>query len=193
MLTLKQIDARITRLTGRYTKINDDVQEILVSIVHHANETGDCDRARKVVRALPSRMRSLAIFWFTNVSPINVTIGKTVVDDKARLRKEDQRNYNAFNLDMARANVWHTNPFELPKDTSLETALTYTESLERLFDRMERNTKDGADKIEPDAVDTVKALRAHMRAAYIAFTQIVDVPTQDNEAPEADVMQQLTA
>ena len=48
MLTTKQMDDRIKRIAGRYNKIDVDVQEIAVSIVAHANDTGDCDRARKL-------------------------------------------------------------------------------------------------------------------------------------------------
>lgn len=193
MLTLKQIDARLKTIGKRYTKINDDVQEIAVSIVNHANDTGDCDRAKKLCRAVPSRLRNLLIFWFQNVSPINVTIGKTVVDDKVSLRKEGKKNYMPFDVERAQANVWYENPFALPADEVLETLETYKQSIERLLDRMEKNTKDDAGKIDPEAVDSVKALRAHMRAAFLSFDTPADNADENGDDDAATVMARAAA
>lgn len=179
MLTIAQVDDRLKRLSGRYGKINEDVQDMAVAIVSHANDTGDCDRARRLCRAVPPRLRNLLIFWFRNVSPINVTIGRTAVDDKVSLRKEGKKLYNPFDVDKAAANKWFENPFELPQDTSLETTKTYYDSFDRLFDRMARNTKDDAGKIEPDDISSVQALRAFMREQFIRFKE--ENPIEEQE------------
>ncbi len=169
MLTLKQIDGRIARLSGRYLKINEDVQEIAVSIVSHANDTGDCSRAVRLVRAVPPKMRALLTGWFTEVSPINVRVGKTVKDDKVSLRKEGKRNYNPFDIDKARANLWYEDPFKVAPEPTLATLATFMDKVDRLFDKMERDTKPDAGKVAEDAVEDIRALRSHLRTAYVEF------------------------
>lgn len=184
-LTLAQIDGRIGRLSGRYLKVNEDVQEIAVSIINHANEHGDCSRASTLCRAVPARLRNLLIFWFRNVSPINVTIAKSAKDDKARLRKATNADgspnplYNKFDLDKAKANNWFDNPFELPEDNVLMTVGTFKERIERLFTSMDNATKEDSDKVANEDKGDIRAFRDHMRNAYVAYFKDVPVTTYD--------------
>lgn len=183
MLTMKQVDDRLRRIGKRYTAINSDVQDMAVAIVSHANDTGDCDRARKLVRALPARMRSLLTNWFAEVSPINVTIGKTVVDDKVSLRQEGKKNYMPFDIERAKANLWFEDPFKKEPVAELNTLKTYYDSAERLFERMEKDTQDDAGKVNEADIERVKALRAALRAAFVEFAQGNPI-AETNEAEE---------
>ena len=185
MLTMKQVDDRLRRLSGRYTSLNSDVQDMAVAIVAHANDTGDCDRARKLVRCLPPKLRSLLTNWFTEVSPINVKMGKTAAEDTVSLRREGKKNYNPFDIEKAKANVWADDPFKKEPAPELATIATFTASFERLFDKIERDTKDDAGKVSPADIERVKALRAHMRAAFVAFNEAHPVTIYD-DLPEQE-------
>lgn len=187
MLTLKQIDGRIPRLRGRYANINNDVQEIAVSLVHHANATGDCDRAKRLIRAIPPKMRSMLKNWFGEVSPINVSTD----GEKVSLRKEGKKNYMPFDIERAKANIWYEDPFKMEPEPELNTIETYYNSFERLFDKMERETKDGAEKVDPQSITAVQALRAHLRAAYVEFINSEDAPsvTTFDDLPDAEEQQ----
>lgn len=184
MLTMKQVDDRLRRLPGRYDKIGTDVQDMLVAIVNHANDTGDCDRARKIVRCLPARMRGLAKTWFAEVSPIAVTIGKTVNEDSVRLRKEGKKGYNPFDIDKAKANRWDEDPFKSAEAPPQETLQTYYDSTERLLERMSKNAAEDSEKIADADKERVLALRAHMRAAFIEFQQANPIAEQTEEEQE---------
>ena len=180
MLTMKQVDDRLGRLAGRYLSINESVQEMAVAIVDHANKTGDCDRARKLVRAVPAKMRSMLKNWFAEVSPINVTMGATAKDDTVSLRSEGKKKYMPFDIEKAKANVWYTDPFKKEPAPTLNTLQTYFDSVDRLFERMERDTKEDANKVEPEQIARVQALRAHLRAAYVEFVKDNPITTYDN-------------
>lgn len=195
MLTMKQVDDRLKRLGGRYGKINDDVQEMLVAIVAHANDTGDCDRARRIVRLLPAKMRGLAKTWLSEVSPIAVTIGKTAAEDSVRLRKEDKKGYMPFDIDRARANKWYEDPFKSDEAPAAETLQTYYDSLERLFERMEKNSKDDSDKLVAEDKAAVAALRAAVRAAFVEYKagNPVNAETEAEETNPAEAMVRAAA
>lgn len=172
MLTLKQIDQRIKTLRkSGYTKVHENVQEVAVSIVSHANDTGDCSRARSLVRVVPASMRPLLVKWFSEVSPINVTIGKTANDDKVRLRKDSQKSYNPFNIEKAKAHNWWENPFAVETPAKpLKTLKDYYSGMEKMLERFKKEAED-EDKVQPEDSVRVLAFRAHIRAAFMAFKE----------------------
>lgn len=196
MLTLKQIDSRISSLRkGGYSTVNEKVQEVAVSIVSHANDFNDCSRAPKLVRCVPPQMRPLLVAWFTNVSPINVNLGKTAKDDKVSLRKPFRdkketiatRNYNPFDIDKAKANLWSDNPFNAePPAQSLKSFNDIVESFSKRFTTMANMTKIDAGKIVPEDIADVQALRACMRDAMLTFVKNREEGAQEEAAAKWD-------
>lgn len=176
-LTLKQIDGRIMLLSGRFARLNSDVQLIAVSILEHAmkpNEAGemigDVSRFPKLCRALSPRERPVFGRWVANVGPIRMTMGKTAKDDRVSLYKEGHDKYVPWNLDLAKASKWSDDPFKTEKDEDeLNTIATYIDSAERLLDRMARDTKEDAGKVEPEHIAKVQALRSALRDAFQAY------------------------
>ena len=190
MLNLKQIDQRISTLRkSGYTKVHQTVQEIAVPIVNHANDTGDCSRARSLVRVVPAKLRPLLVTWFNNVSPINVTIGKTANEDKVRLRKDTQKGFNVFDVAKAQANNWWENPFNVETAAKPpKTLKDYYDAFERQLERYKTEASD-AEKVNPDDAARVLAFRAHMRAAFLEFK---DGATLENWAGDEGEQEETT-
>jgi hypothetical protein len=177
MLTLKQIDQRLKTLrTSGYNTVNQTVQEVAVSIINHANDYGDASRAPKLARCVPLQMRPLLVAFFENCSPINVTMGKTVKDDKVSLRKEPSTDsgktskYHPFDIEKAKANNWWENPFKVEtEEKPLLTLGDYYTKFENAFKRMVNETKVDTEKVNPDDRENIQALEMHLRNALKQF------------------------
>ena len=189
-MELRQIDAAIRGIHKRYENARDAVQTVAVAIVEHAagKGNGDCSRAANLCRALPNHLRRSLVVWFQQVSPINVTMGKTAKDDTSRLRKDDSKLYNPFNIDKARALNWYDNPNDdNPAD---EPNIIYGggvfEDIIKQLDRMLDN-KGKKNQYSEDAQFVALSLKRAVRKAQTAYLAAKDASAEPTTVPAIPV------
>jgi hypothetical protein len=108
MSALKKIDAQIRGISTRSSAFRGAVQACAVAIVEHAKDSGDCSRALTLCAAIGMASdRVKLINWFGLVSPINVTFTSDVTKRRVGLRKSDSKAYNPFNVEKAKALLYH--------------------------------------------------------------------------------------
>lgn len=191
-LTLKQIDAKIKSIKTNYVKVREQVQIAAIAIITHASEYGDCTRAVKLIRAIPARERNSLIGYFSLYSPIGVQLGKTAIDDKCRFIKETSKNYNIFNLEGARANMWYDDPANAnPEPAPLKTLDDCYSNVSAIFERM---TRSADDKFTPEAQQSVKAFIEHMKSEvskYRANNETGDIDFGQNDTVVGGIPAQM--
>lgn len=105
----KKIDALIRGIATRSVSFREAVQNCAVMIVEEAKDTNNCSRALTLCAAVGMASdRAKLINWFTLVSPINVTFTSDVAKRRVGLRKSDSKAYNPFNVELAKATLYHT-------------------------------------------------------------------------------------
>jgi hypothetical protein len=142
--SLQKIDAGIKDVKSGFASTHKKVQEVGILIMQHAKDYGDCDRARKLARAVPARERNSLIGWFRLYSPIGVLMGNTVADDKARFIKRESKAFNDFNLAAAKANNWWDDPAKVnPEPKPLMKAADFFAMCERMIERQIKLAEEG--------------------------------------------------
>lgn len=180
----KQIASAIRGLEKRYLNARDTAQEIGVAIITHANEYGDCTLAANLTRALPKQSRSQMIKWFAQYSPINVTMGKTRKDDKARYHKDDAKAYNVFNLDGAKANNWYDMQQEAKPASELKTLESFYTGLQGTIARTLKDcAKEEGSTFAPQEQEAVREACIQFEAALkkIKTSQAATLVTNNDD------------
>lgn len=175
-MNLREINAGIKRVQRSSAALNTLIQSIAVGCIIHAQATGDCTPALRLVQAMPkSHRRGLLVTYFSRYSPI----GMNVTSNKCGLHKVGSKAYNAFNVDGARANNWYESPEaakeDLP-DTTLETARNVVYGT---IKRLQKRLDDG-DVVEADA-PAITALIAGLTA--VAKKEFPRKAANDTKAP----------
>jgi len=119
-MELKAINRNIGLVAKAGTKFNELVQTTAVGILVHAQATGDCTAALRLVQAMPkSARRGLLINFFAAYSPIGMNVGT----GKVAFHKPTAKSYKPFDIEGATNNPWYNsaeaNNEDLP-DTTLE-------------------------------------------------------------------------
>jgi hypothetical protein len=194
---ISRIDNRIKTASTNMLKVNDYIHETCVMIVEHANGEGqgDCTRAVRQVRALPAKLRSQMIAWFSTYSPIGISLGKTAIDDKCRFIKPESKNFNSFNIEGARANKWFDHndgriPDDVPLDTLADLFTGFDGLLEKWLKKAEKDDKvaaDDRDIVKSTCVDIKKLLTGYRSKQLAAIG--ASVPGFATDAPDIPVAQ----
>lgn len=138
----KAINGNITKIKAAFGKINTLVQQTIVQVITHASLYGDCTGAARLLDAMPkSSRRNLVQLHFQKYSPIAVHLDKKTGKMKAHLRTEDSKQYNAFNVDAARANNWYES-VEAEKEPDVLTIEDFKTQAERFIARMKKMAED---------------------------------------------------
>ncbi|QDP61003.1 MAG: hypothetical protein Tp178MES00d2C33159091_54 [Prokaryotic dsDNA virus sp.] len=179
-MELREINARIRGIRTRREGTRVAIQECAVGIVEHANEHGDCSAAHRLCRAMEPKLRSQVVKWFTEISPINVKMGKTAADDKANLRKPEQNGYNAFNIDRARVLKWYE--LETPESAPKVYDLTsFREDVQKVLGRYAKMLEGDNAKITGAAADAIRADLAAFHEAIASNGQREQTPNRVND------------
>lgn len=160
-MNLKQINSGIRSVATSGTKFVALVQATAVGIIQHAEATGDCTPALRLVKAMPASMRrERLIRFFAAYSPI----GMNVKEDKVGLIKATAKNYVAFNATGAAATSWDVDPARedsdgnLP-DTTLETVQKQIGSLAKRLQGLVKDNRIPANDL-PEVNSRIEALVA---------------------------------
>ena len=165
----KKIDAIIKTVQKDYETAKERVQTAAIMIVEHAMAYGDCDRAKKLVRAVPARERNSLIGYFQIVSPIGVKMGKTVNDDACKLVKVESKGYNPFSIDKAKALKWYDDPAGAnPEPKPLNTYNDFFSIVDGILAKAIKDA-DKDDKYSPDDRDRVKNGASSIRVLVNKF------------------------
>lgn len=198
---LKKIDGMIKGVSKGYGTVQNLVQETAVLIVMHAKDYGDCSRAKALARAVPARERNSLIGWFSKYSPIGIKMGQVAKDDQVRFIKPESKNYNDFDIDGAKANMWWDDPAGAnPEPKPLNTLADFWDVVDKMIQREIKNaakTGDDAKYAEGDREKVLtqaaeaRKLLTKFRATTIANDVIaetgLDVPPVTVPAPVAAV------
>ncbi|MAZ33870.1 MAG: hypothetical protein CMO06_15975 [Thalassospira sp.] len=126
------------------------------------------------------KLRSQVVKWFTEISPINVKMGKTAADDKANLRKPEQNGYNAFNIDRARVLKWYE--LETPESAPKVYDLTsFREDVQKVLGRYAKMLEGDNAKITGAAADAIRADLAAFHEAIASNGQREQTPNRVND------------
>lgn len=157
---LKKIDGMIKGVVKGYSSAQNLVQETAVLIVMHAKDYGDCSRAKALARAVPARERNSLIGWFSKYSPIGIKMGNVAKDDQVRFIKPESKNYNDFDIDGAKANMWYDDPAGAnPEPKPLNTLENFWEIMLKMADREIKNAEKTGDDAKYDEADREKVLQ----------------------------------
>lgn len=105
-----EINKAIASIASRGKKLDADIQNAGLSIIHHVQEHGDSTLADKLVLALPKGSRKLALTeWFLAFGKLRI-LSKTDPDDAVRIAAGaifayDKTKYTY--LESAAAKPWH--------------------------------------------------------------------------------------
>ena len=163
---LKGIDTLIGTVRKTGQEFNLLVHQAICSIIAHAQATGDCTRAIKLVEAMPkSTKRAAVINSFADYSPI----GMNLSTGKCSFQKEGSKLYRPFNLEAAKANPWYDRP-EVQKEELPVTLAEVNKMVFALATRLQKKLDAGevpANDVEPVTAQIV-ALKAVGTAQYNA-------------------------
>lgn len=165
----KAINGNITKIKTAFGKINTLVQQTIVQVITHASLYGDCTGAARLLDAMPkSSRRNLVQLHFQKYSPIAVHLDKKTGKMKAHLRTEESKQYNAFNVDAARANNWYES-VEAEKEPDVLTIEDFKTQAERFIARMKKMAEDEAHVAKADrkaVKETVAKLSTDLLKAF---------------------------
>ena len=188
-ITLKQIDAELATFTTNRDALQKKAQEIFLLIFRHAapkevsedcDGSGDCTRALKLVKAMPTSWAEQMVTYIRDMTPIRVVPknDKCEYDPKYKaLSKEEKLAWWKL------AEVNETPFYEYSMEREIKI---YDESdIEKMFTRVgpaiEKKIKDGV--IKPEAIEYAKAVAR----AISAFKVERPVPAPaNNDAPTND-------
>lgn len=167
--SIKNIDALISASSKAYGSAHEKVQEAAVAIIVHADQYGDCSRAKTLCRSVPARERNSLIGFLILYSPIGVSMGKTAADDKCRFVRDDSnvmkflpngepRKY-VFNVEAAKANKWYDDPNRSnPAPKTLNTLGAFYDDLDKMLKRMiaQAQAEDDKNRWTPEARKDLK-------------------------------------
>ena len=174
----------ITAVKKSYETSQQRVQTVGLLIMRHAQQYGDCDQAKDLVRAIPAHLRQGLVGWFMSYSPIGVLVGKTAAEDKSRFIKKESAKFNDFNLAAAEQDPWwEWMGRNIAEPKPLLTAGDFFKNLERVIEaamkKAKEGTRDGDDVYDPSTKDEVvegaektlnflRTLRSHQLVAKSA-------------------------
>jgi hypothetical protein len=145
--SLQKIDAGIRAVKAGFASTHKKVQEVGLLIMTHAQAYGDCDRAKKLCRAVPARERNSLVGWFRMFSPIGVLMGNTPADDKARFIKRESKFFNDFNIPAAKVHNWWDDPAKVnPEPAPLMKAADFYAMVEKMIERQMKVAEEGRGK-----------------------------------------------
>lgn len=158
-MNLAVINNRIGTIRRGTKNRRQYIHDTLVGIVMHADVHRDCTAAHKLVRAVEPQIRSSIVKYLGMVSPINVRMGKTAVDDKASLRKTEQNGYNPFDIDRARAlKYWELETEK--KAPKVYNLTSFREDLAALLKRYTEKAKELSDADRISITQDINTLHA---------------------------------
>lgn len=192
-----QIVRMIRNIRKSYETARERVQQAGIAIMEHAHAHGDCDLAKNLVWAMPPHLRAGVIGWFLAYSPIGVLEGTSEAKAKVRFLKPENKQYNDFNIEGAKANPWYEwMDQNIAREVSLLKAADFFANLERMLNKSikeaKEGKKDGTDVFEAgetaDVINGSEAILTAVRA--IRQTQLASkAPTvtvdTSNLVPEA--------
>lgn len=156
---LKAIDGMIKGVAKGYAGVQNLTQEAAVAIVIHAKDFGDCSRAKALARAVPARERNSLIGWFSKYSPIGIKMGQVAKDDQVRFIKPESKNYNDFDVDGAKANMWWDDPAGAnPEPKPLNTLSDFWDVVDKMIQREIKNAAKTGDDAKYAEGDREKVL-----------------------------------
>jgi hypothetical protein len=176
----RQVNALIKSVRTYGDKYNNVVQSAIVAIIAHADAYGDCTGAGRLVDAMPqSNRRTLVINHFTDFSEIKVSKSPKTGLFQASLRKPDDKNYNKFNVEGAKANNW----FEREEAAKLPDVITFDTSREALNKFLEAQIKK-ADKSDDKEAITAFYQAVRSAASGIAVKTVTKYDDIDMDIPQ---------
>jgi len=180
-MLLNQIDSGIRGIRVSRANYNKNTQALALAIIRHAKEHGDCSRALYLTRALGKREQSQMVNYFAAFSPIKVTLGKTLKDDKYKFAERDAKTFNDFNLEGAELTHWLDYGKEKapPKAFNLNSFRT---DLQKVLKKYEDKIKAGECGDFDDVLNDIAAFR--MAAADRG--KVVPTPVTDGMTALAD-------
>lgn len=164
----KAINLKIKSIKTTGKRFNDLVHETMVMVVTHAEQYGDCTGAARLVDAMPmSNRRSLVIDHFTQYSPIRVAKSAKTGQMNASLRKEEDKEYNAFNLAGLKLNRWDERP-EVENEPDILTFDVAKDNVFKLLKSIEKKAEKSSDE------HSIKAWLRKVRTAIVTTTDTDD-------------------
>lgn len=166
--SLAAINAGIRSVRVLSGKLNGKVQEVALLILAHAQNHGDCTAAVRLVREVPGTSnKSMLIGWFMKFSPIGVSLGKSVAEDKCRFIRPESKNFNDFNIEGARANPWYTDPAKVEPEFVFSSLDEYTgnvysmlrKRLESVDEKVAEGDRDSVRRVLQAGLDAMAAAR----------------------------------
>lgn len=151
-MSLKKIDGNIRRITTNGNKLNVLIHETALLIMAHAEEHGDCSRAKTLAFAMPASMRrTMLVEWFHTYSPIRIVLK----NDKVGLLKDTAKGYVPFDLKAADATPFYEMAEQNPEEKEYDFA-ALMKMVERLSKTIEKKIEDG--KVPADDIESAKAI-----------------------------------
>lgn len=162
----KRVNAAIALVATSAGAFIGAVQTAAITVLQHAEAFGDCTGAARLMDAMPkSTRRALLQTFFQRYSPISVIVkdGKAL----AKFRKDDNKDFNIFNVEGAKANPWHSIP-EADKEPELKTAEDFKAGLDRFLTYWKKVTDAGdTTKVNERDLPAIKQMVANLQAANV--------------------------
>lgn len=184
MTNLKTINSRIANIATQLAGANEYIQATAIMIVEHAMEHGDAMAAFHLYQALPGNLRrNYLLNYFKAVSPIAIKDGKDDKPGKGYFRKPDSKDYNPFNLDLAKAIQWH----KCDGKKESEVKIVDLDSLKLDYQDFVIKLAKKAAKALPKGSDERLEIALRLRAAMAAFDVRPNVAMNEAEVKEPEV------
>lgn len=165
--SLKKINGNIALLRKNSKAFQEKVQETLILIARHAQNTGDCSAAARLMNdALSGWFRRGPVCdYIADFTPIRVTFKSGVAQAKF-IEKDKDGQRPPFDIDgMVATPFWDYKSMQKDAELPIEIDEIDTDVI-KLADRLAKRLKDG--KIAPSAIDHTKRMIAALKGTVSA-------------------------
>lgn len=189
MITLKQIDKKLTTFTTSREKLKLLAHEIGMMVIRHAapvdasygaltcDGSGDCTRAIKLIREMPKSWAEQMRLWFNEFTPIRVV----VKNDKCEFDPKYKKLSPTEKLDWWKVDAANTTPFfDLNEEPDVEKSYSF-EELVALVGRLSKSIQSKMDRGEVKSEDEESAKGIVTILSGLRFNRVkVETPAADN-------------
>jgi hypothetical protein len=198
-ITLKQIDAELATFTTNRDILRDHAHTIAMMIFRHAapkavsedcDGSGDCTRAVKLVRQMPTSWAEQMVKWLVEFTPIRVKLNSRG-DDRCEYDPEYKKLSGNDKLAWWKYEEANSTPFyDFAKEREVELRGFdyYMKTLLAMPSRIEKDIKEG--KVADAELENVKAI-ARAVAAFKVERVKAEVSNDDGKAPGGTITDEV--